>query len=314
MEVALRIHEADADERHAEIAGLLAVIAGEDAEAAGVDRQRLVRARTRPRSRRPTGRRDAETVRDHHVCPRRACVVQHRDRAGRASRTNSGSWPRRVQLLRRDQAQHQDRVVRGRAATCSRDAGTLRASRDASSTTGRRRVLRGGRSVREQWRAAGSIESSFGHRRRRARRTWRRSMLPPETTATTDGAARGPRVKRCPAGERGGDGAAGRAFRDDPLALGGELHRAGHLVERDDDRSGELREQRPHAREHRLAASAVHERRFPVLEVDADAPRPATRRAAPPFPVRRRRRASRASSAATAAAMPESSRRRRAAR
>ena len=42
VEVALRIHEADADERHAEVARFLAVIAGEHAEAAGVDRQRLV--------------------------------------------------------------------------------------------------------------------------------------------------------------------------------------------------------------------------------------------------------------------------------
>ena len=41
-EVALRIHEADADERHAEVGGFLAVIAGQHAEAAGVDRQRLV--------------------------------------------------------------------------------------------------------------------------------------------------------------------------------------------------------------------------------------------------------------------------------
>ena len=41
-EVALRIHEADADERHAEVARFLAVIAGEHAEAAGIDRQRLV--------------------------------------------------------------------------------------------------------------------------------------------------------------------------------------------------------------------------------------------------------------------------------
>ena len=41
-EVALRIHEADADDRHAEVAGFLAVITGEDAEAARVDRQRLV--------------------------------------------------------------------------------------------------------------------------------------------------------------------------------------------------------------------------------------------------------------------------------
>ena len=42
MEVALRIHESDADERHAEVAGFLAVIAGQHAEAARVDRQRLV--------------------------------------------------------------------------------------------------------------------------------------------------------------------------------------------------------------------------------------------------------------------------------
>ena len=42
MEIALRIHEADADERHAEVAGFLAVIAGQHAEAAGVDRQRLM--------------------------------------------------------------------------------------------------------------------------------------------------------------------------------------------------------------------------------------------------------------------------------
>ena len=42
VEVALRIHEPDADERHAEVARFLAVIAGEHAETAGVDRQRLV--------------------------------------------------------------------------------------------------------------------------------------------------------------------------------------------------------------------------------------------------------------------------------
>ena len=42
VEVALRVHEADADERHAEVAGFLAVIAGQHAEAARVDRQRLM--------------------------------------------------------------------------------------------------------------------------------------------------------------------------------------------------------------------------------------------------------------------------------
>ena len=72
VEVALRIHEADADERHAEVAGFLAVIAGQHAEAAGVDRQRLVQRELRreigdaaavehrPRARATTG---APTVR-----------------------------------------------------------------------------------------------------------------------------------------------------------------------------------------------------------------------------------------------------------
>ncbi len=42
VEVALRIHEAHADERQAEVAGFLAVIAGQHAQTAGVDGQRLV--------------------------------------------------------------------------------------------------------------------------------------------------------------------------------------------------------------------------------------------------------------------------------
>ena len=42
MEVTLRVHEPHADERHAEVARFLAVIAGQNAEPAGVDRQRLV--------------------------------------------------------------------------------------------------------------------------------------------------------------------------------------------------------------------------------------------------------------------------------
>ena len=43
-EVALGIEKADADEGQAEVAGLFAVVAGEDAQAAGVDGQRLVEA------------------------------------------------------------------------------------------------------------------------------------------------------------------------------------------------------------------------------------------------------------------------------
>ena len=43
-EVAAAVEQADADERHAELGGGLQVVAGEDAEPAGVDRQRLVDA------------------------------------------------------------------------------------------------------------------------------------------------------------------------------------------------------------------------------------------------------------------------------
>ena len=43
-EVALAVHEADADERQAEVAGALEVVAAEDAEAAGVDRHALMDA------------------------------------------------------------------------------------------------------------------------------------------------------------------------------------------------------------------------------------------------------------------------------
>ena len=42
MEVPLRVHETDAHQRHAEIAGLLAVIAREHAQTTGVDGQRLM--------------------------------------------------------------------------------------------------------------------------------------------------------------------------------------------------------------------------------------------------------------------------------
>ena len=42
MEVPLGVHEPDADERHAQVARFLAVVARQDAEAAGVDGERLV--------------------------------------------------------------------------------------------------------------------------------------------------------------------------------------------------------------------------------------------------------------------------------
>ncbi len=75
VEVALRVHEADADERHAEVARLLAVVAGEHAQPAGVDRQRLVQGElggeVRDRLRPTSG-----NVRAHHVSARAARGVE----------------------------------------------------------------------------------------------------------------------------------------------------------------------------------------------------------------------------------------------
>ena len=42
MEIALRVHETDADQRHTKIPGLLAMVAGKDAQSARVNRQRLM--------------------------------------------------------------------------------------------------------------------------------------------------------------------------------------------------------------------------------------------------------------------------------
>ena len=43
-EIALVVEQADADQRNAEVGGALDVVAGEHAEAAGINRQRLVQA------------------------------------------------------------------------------------------------------------------------------------------------------------------------------------------------------------------------------------------------------------------------------
>ncbi len=93
MEVALRIHEADADQRHAEVAGLLAVIAGEHAEAAGIDRQRLVQRELG----REVGDGLAVQVRDTHSRTRSSAPrVRHQGgpRCGRSSpATRDCRWP-----------------------------------------------------------------------------------------------------------------------------------------------------------------------------------------------------------------------------
>ena len=56
-EVAVPVEQADADDRHAEVAGRLEVVAGQDAEAAGVLRQHRGDAELRARSRRSRRRR-----------------------------------------------------------------------------------------------------------------------------------------------------------------------------------------------------------------------------------------------------------------
>ena len=75
MKVSLRVHEADADERHAEVARFLAVIAGQDAEAARIDRQRLVQRELRGKVRHRSAAQVAAFVREPRVV-RRPHLVQ----------------------------------------------------------------------------------------------------------------------------------------------------------------------------------------------------------------------------------------------
>ena len=110
VEIALRIHEADADERQAEIARFLAVITREHAETAGIDRQRLMQRELR----REVGDRAARLARALVCEPgvvRGAHLVEHRDGAvvlGEPDRIVAGLVQRRA----RNQLQHADRVVR----------------------------------------------------------------------------------------------------------------------------------------------------------------------------------------------------------
>ena len=84
-------------------------------------------------------------------------------------------------------------------------------------------------------------------------------MLPPDTMATM----RAPNAS----GQRGGDRARRGAFGDDVAPFGDELHRRRDVRQRHDDgRLDQAGQQRPHRRQHRLAARAVDERRAPPLE------------------------------------------------
>ena len=134
VEVALRIHEADADQRHAEVARFLAVIAGQHAEAAGVDRQRLVQ--------RELGGEvgDRLALSSGHWLSHQVCAA----RARRAARMTGRSWratsdrPSRAPACRASgPAASAPGCARSAATRGSRDGGTRCAPPASSSTTDR---------------------------------------------------------------------------------------------------------------------------------------------------------------------------------
>jgi hypothetical protein len=106
----LWVHEADADQRHAEIRGLLAVIAGEDAQPAGIERERLVQGEFGREVRDALAAELGEFVRPPRVArrasrieSRNGCVVQAQE---------FGIARGGVELRLRNQPQHAYRVVR----------------------------------------------------------------------------------------------------------------------------------------------------------------------------------------------------------
>ena len=148
VEVALRIHEADADERHAEVARFLAVIAGEHAEAAGVDRQRLVQRELRGEVRdRPL--RVGIAVLPPGVAARRAPRRARRWRRRRPTGTARRWPPRSSMLLRHERAASGPGCAPSDARAGSRAAGRHRAPAGSRSTTDRSRVRGVGAGVRE---------------------------------------------------------------------------------------------------------------------------------------------------------------------
>ncbi len=110
MEIALRVHEADADEGNPEVARFLAVIAGQYAQPASVDRQRLVECELGGE----VG--DGSVRAGMGLLPpaivRRACAIEGPDRGVVGPEELLVPCPLR-EKFRRDQPQHQDRVVSG---------------------------------------------------------------------------------------------------------------------------------------------------------------------------------------------------------
>jgi len=108
MEVALRVHEPDPNERNAEVAGLLAVIAREDTEAARVDWQGLMEGELGGEIRQRAG-----SVRKLGGPPGLAAGAQGVERGNRivVQLQEFGVGRRCFHQLGRDEAEHQHRVV-----------------------------------------------------------------------------------------------------------------------------------------------------------------------------------------------------------
>ena len=109
VEVALRIHEADADERNPEVARFLAVIAGEHTEAAGVNRQRLVEREFGREVGNRAGR--AMVTMPPRIEGRARCVERHD--GGVVELEEPFVLCSLLEELGRDEPEHEDRVVRG---------------------------------------------------------------------------------------------------------------------------------------------------------------------------------------------------------
>ena len=230
VEVALRIHEADADERHAEVARFLAVIAGQDAETAGVDRQRLMQRELgrEVRDRLPGQLR--QPARPPGVVGR-ACIVERGDgpvvQAHEVGVAGGG-----LELLVRHGPEHAHRVVGGRSP---------QRVVEPAEHLARVRVPAppeiGGELVQ-------AVEAIGQRSQRRRICSWGRCAPTSDESGKVDVTARHDGDDLAPAGssaERGGDRAAGRALRDHVRAFGHQAHGARHVVQRHDDRAGKRR-------------------------------------------------------------------------
>ncbi len=162
-EVAVAVEEADADDRHAEVAGRLEVVAGEDAEPARVLRQRLAEAEL--------GREVGDRARAHRAASRTSRAPPGARPAGpRPTSGARGSRRRRASSREprgRGAGEHRDRVARGAARPPGSTSASTPRSRHPTSRRGcarAGRAARGPRAAARSWtgRVAGSWRVSPG--------------------------------------------------------------------------------------------------------------------------------------------------------